>query len=144
MTTTAEFIATLTDEEKNTMLLDLTEITFSLAVSLRTLEVFAETDVEYADITGTEIDFSNVGIMLLTLRGDENGEHSPLTSKAIEALSHPRVDAAITKQLGEYAEQQFGLPLNDLNDEGLQEIIDAIEEAIGNGDLTRDTLSKYL
>ena len=111
MTTTADFIATLTDEEKISMLLDLTEITFSLAVSLRTLEVFAETDVEYADLTGTEIDFTNVGIMLLTLRGDENGEHSALTPKAQQALSHPRVDAAITKQLGEYAEEEY-VPLS--------------------------------
>ena len=144
MSRTTDFINSLTDEEKTTMILDFQEITFSLATALRTLEVFAESSVEFAQMTDSDIDFSSVGIMLLTLRGDENGEQSPLTEKAREALDHPKVAQAISMQLEQYAEEEYGLPLANISDDGLQEIIDAIEVALANGDTTLDALSKYL
>lgn len=137
----------MSEEDKNEALTDLTEVAFTLATTLRILEVFTETAVEVAQATGGGIDFSQVALMILSMRM----EGGPLTDKAQATLDHPRVSDYIATTVAKVAMDEFGIDLNAApgvapfqSDEGLQEIIDAIEAALDNGELTLDTLSKYL
>lgn len=137
--TTTQLISTLTDEQKNKALLDLTEVVFSLATTLRTLEIFAQTSVEYSELTDTPTDFTQVGHMLLDMRED-----GPLSDRAIDALDHPNVNDNIASQLGSLLKEDYGVDVASMDAADLDVIIEAIETSLKNGDLDLDTLHKYL
>jgi len=140
MTQLNDQIAALSEEDKTQALTDLTEVAFSLATTLRVLEVFAETAVEVGQATGS-YDFTAVAGLLLSMRAEDG----PLTVNAKLALDHPKVNDYILQTLvGEVDEEPIVQVIDLGEDADLQAIIDAIEAALDNGDVTLDALNKYL